>query len=120
MPISLRKRGKKEDFHHCSCCALQTASAAKPSCTKKCVKYDPKFCVDKDVKCLLKECVKAKFGDCLKYNDKCVEVSLSKSPLEYSFRLRVIAIHVEKRSGRVVSSMEGPPAETTFRKGDRR
>ena len=42
------------------------------------MKYDPKFCVDKDVKYLLKECVKAKFGDCLKYNDKCVEVSLFK------------------------------------------
>ena len=53
---------------------MQAASAAEPSCTKKCVKYDPKFCVAKEVKCLQKECVKAEFGDCLKYNDKCVEV----------------------------------------------
>ena len=56
------------------CFVLQAASAVEPSCTKKCVKYDPKFCVAKEVKCLQKECVKAEFGDCLKYNDKCVEV----------------------------------------------
>ena len=33
------------------CFVMQAASAVEPSCTKKCVKYDPKFCVAKEVKC---------------------------------------------------------------------
>lgn len=47
-----------------------------PKCPDKCVEYDDKFCIQAEVTCQQKACVKFVRGDCNRYENKCLEYEL--------------------------------------------